>query len=106
MKATSIRLFTSPFKREVGAPTYQLDVSYAAVRELLSGLTAAESQHLSATTEETYKKVSKSKKWKEETIDMKNGAKGHWLGPSNAKNVLIFFHGRRESVEFASHSNT
>jgi protein subunit release factor B len=96
-------MFTSPFKREVGAPTYQLDVSYAATRELLSGLTVAESQRLTAKTEEVYIKVAKSKKFKEETIDMQNGAKGHWLGPSDAKNVLIFFHGMRLSTTYKFH---
>lgn len=31
--------------------------------------------------------------WKAETVDLGDGAKGHWLGRSNANNVMVFFHG-------------
>jgi acetyl esterase/lipase len=31
--------------------------------------------------------------WKPNTIDLGGGVKGHWMGPSNAENVMLYFHG-------------
>lgn len=35
-----------------------------------------------------------------ESVDLGHGAKGHWLGNSNAKNVLVWYHGMHASFYF------
>jgi acetyl esterase/lipase len=35
----------------------------------------------------------RSKKLKPDTVDLGNGAQGHWVGNKNAKHVLIWYHG-------------
>ena len=92
-RATVVRSFTSPFMGSRGAPTYRKDVSYAALREILTGFSTLEGQRLVPNTESVYKSTAKSQKWKENTVDFGNGAKGHWLGHHDAKFVLIYFHG-------------
>ncbi|KAE9961298.1 hypothetical protein BLS_002672 [Venturia inaequalis] len=90
--ATIQRSVTSPFAK-VRARTYRRDVLYAALREILSGFSCEEGQYLSPPTDKVYKSISKSKKWKENSIDLEHGAKGHWLGHHDAKYVMIYCHG-------------
>lgn len=96
--ATIQRSVTSPFAK-VKARTYRRDVLFAAIREILSGFSPEEGQYLSAPTDKVYKSVSKSKKWKENSIDLEYGAKGHWLGHHDAKYVMIYFHGKLKQNE-------
>jgi hypothetical protein len=69
-------------------------VLFAALREILSGFSTEEGQYLSPPTDKVYKSVAKSKKWKEHSVDLEHGAKGHWLGHHDAKYVMVYFHGK------------
>ncbi|KAF2670028.1 alpha/beta-hydrolase [Microthyrium microscopicum] len=106
--ATFIRMFKAPFRGTKGAPTLKRDIAYATVREILSRLSARESQSLTASTQRylttfqfrtlsdecrTYEKEAKAIHWIPSTVDLGGGTKGHWLGRSDAKYVMIFFHG-------------
>jgi hypothetical protein len=84
---------TSPFRGAKGAPTYRRDVSYATLRSVLSNVSCEQGQYLSPGTDKVYKRVSKSKNWKEDTIELENGAKGHWIGKRDAKYVMLYCHG-------------
>lgn len=86
-------IFAAPFRGKHGAPTYRRAVSYSLLREILSGFSVAEGQKLTPSTDKAYRRIAKSQRWEAHTIDLANGAKGHWLGHSNAKYVLVYFHG-------------
>jgi acetyl esterase/lipase len=88
-----LRLFKAPFRGSKGAPTLKQDVAYAVTRVLLSKLKTSESQGFARTTERVYEKEAEKHEWNHHTIDIGNGAKGHWLGKPDAKYVLLFFHG-------------
>jgi acetyl esterase/lipase len=45
-------------------------------------------------TDAIYKHAARSQKWKANTVKLQHGAKGHWLGHSDAKYVLVYFHGK------------
>jgi hypothetical protein len=68
-------------------------VLYASLREILSGFSTEEGQYLSPGTDKVYKRVAKSKKWKEHSVDLDYGARGHWLGHHDAQFVMIYCHG-------------
>lgn len=42
---------------------------------------------------------------KVEDVPESNGAKIHWLGDSNAKSVLLYFHGKRQLYQQTAISN-
>ncbi|KAI9699204.1 MAG: hypothetical protein M1820_007283 [Bogoriella megaspora] len=87
------RLLTSPFHRTTGARTYRRDVSYAVLRTILSDLSAAESQSLTPSTSSIYHHISTSLHQTPLTIPLSHNAQGHWIGPPDAKYVLLYFHG-------------
>ena len=92
--ATQTKMLTAPFRGKHGATSYRREVGYAAIREVVSGFTTAEGQYLSPKTSKVYKKVAKSRRWQQYDVDLGEGAMGHWIGPKDAKYVMIYFHGR------------
>lgn len=89
----SASLISAPFRGRNGAPTYRRAVSYALIREVLNSFTVAEGQKMTSSTEKAYRRVAKSRNWTAHTIGLEHDAKGHWLGHSDAKYVMIYFHG-------------
>lgn len=45
-------------------------------------------------TSDTYAAFMQQKGLQPETVTLKHGAQGHWLGNKDAKNVLIYYHGK------------
>jgi acetyl esterase/lipase len=91
--AATIRCIKGPFRGTKGAPTLQKDITYAVIRVLLSRITSAQSQGLAQTTEKVYEHEATKQQRNRFTIDIGNGAKGHWLGRADSQYVMIFFHG-------------
>jgi acetyl esterase/lipase len=89
----SASLISAPFRGSNGAPTYRRAVSYAFIREILNSFTVAEGQMMTISTDKAYRRVAKSRNWTAHTIGLEHDAKGHWLGHSDAKYVMIYFHG-------------
>ncbi|KAI3395071.1 hypothetical protein diail_1828 [Diaporthe ilicicola] len=77
----------------LGAPTYKRDVMYAAMRELLGGLSTQQIQSLVPTTDKVYERVGKWKHEKLKSVTLGLGAQGHWIGPEQANHVMLYFHG-------------
>ncbi|KAB8252493.1 Alpha/Beta hydrolase protein [Aspergillus flavus] len=48
---------------------------------------------ISPSTDEAYKQYMQSRGAVPQTIELEYGAKGHWIGNKNARNVLIWYHG-------------
>lgn len=45
-----------------------------------------------------YISFTKKKRIKQSSVQLDNGATGHWLGEETAKNVLIWFHGTNADI--------
>lgn len=88
-------MFTSPSHRAKGkgAPGYRRDVAYAGIRELLGGLSPAQVQSMTPTTDKVYKLVAKAKGDTPNSVDLGDGAQGHWIGASQANHIMLYFHG-------------
>lgn len=64
------------------------------MRELLGGLGAEQIQFLTPTTDKMYKYVAKAKKSVPASVDLSEGAQGHWIGNPQAHFVMLYSHGR------------
>lgn len=68
-------------------------MAYGTIRPALSGFSALQTQHYTGSTSGVYHRVAKLKGQKPISVNLAEGAQGHWIGPPNAKNVLLYFHG-------------
>ena len=91
--SVSASLVSAPFRGHNGASTYRRAVAYTFLREVINSFSVAEGQKFTPTTDKSYLRVAKSHHWAAHTIGLEHGAKGHWLGHSDAKYVMIYFHG-------------
>ena len=55
---------------------------------------------ISPATDVLYEKYARSMRLIPETVDLGNGAKGHWIGDKTAQNVLIWYHGEFYIVKY------
>lgn len=90
------RMFTSSSRRKQGngAPGYLRDVGYAFIRQMFNGLGVEQTQFLTPTTDKVYNYVTKMKGATPKTVELEAGAKGHWIGLSQASNVMLYIHGK------------
>lgn len=63
------------------------------MREMLGGLSAQQVQFMTPTTDKMYGMVAKAKKAAPRSVDLGGGAQGHWIGASQAKYAMLYFHG-------------
>jgi hypothetical protein len=81
-------------KRKGGARTYRRDVLYEFLRNVVSDFDVHQGQWMLPGTDAVYKYTARRKKWKANSVELDHGAKGHWLGHSDAKYVMVYFHGK------------
>ncbi|KAG5984134.1 hypothetical protein E4U55_005933 [Claviceps digitariae] len=74
-------------------PSLHLHIAYAVLRKVTARLSPVQLQLILPLTNVVYKQYARSVKMKPDTVDLGNGALGHWLGSKDAKNVLIWYHG-------------
>ncbi|KAL4807425.1 Alpha/Beta hydrolase protein [Aspergillus unguis] len=74
-------------------PIYRAHVLFSAMRVMFSRLGASDAQSLSPSTTTAYEKYMKSQGLAPETVVLADGTKGHWIGSSQSKKVILFFHG-------------
>ncbi|KAB8237401.1 hypothetical protein ETB97_001384 [Aspergillus alliaceus] len=84
---------TGIFRGESGAKEYALHIGNAAIRKMLDRFSVAQLQYLSGPTNSIYETSLNKKGHQPETVPLKHGAQGHWIGNKNAKNVIIYYHG-------------
>lgn len=99
MTSALIRLTTSPFKGQRGAPTYFRDVMYSMVRTQLRNLSIEQAQYLNKPTTEVYLDFIKANKLPDVSVELGNGARAHWLGDKNSKVSLVFLHGMLQQLK-------
>ncbi|KAH8703597.1 putative flavin-binding monooxygenase [Talaromyces proteolyticus] len=96
-----LALLTGPFRarkqklnpQQTVARTLLLHVGYSILRRVVSRFSPLQIQSVSPSTTAEYKIYIWKKGLKDHTVDLGGGAKGHWLGNKEAKNVLIWIHG-------------
>ncbi|KAE8396189.1 Alpha/Beta hydrolase protein [Aspergillus alliaceus] len=86
-------LFTGLRRDQTGTPTFHLHVAYAILRKASARLSPLQFQWISPSTDEAYKQYMQSRGAAPQTVTLDHGAKGHWIGDKNARNVLIWYHG-------------
>lgn len=51
-------------------------------------------RYIDPTTPQTYHAVMQRRGLQPEVVDLPHGTEGYWLGNKNAKNVIIYYHGK------------
>ncbi|KZZ87961.1 6-hexanolactone hydrolase [Ascosphaera apis ARSEF 7405] len=83
----------SLIRRGGGPSSTRLRFWYTIVRTLNSVLSIRQQHHVLGYTDHVYLRFAKSENFKPDTVALKEGGLGHWIGNKNAKNVIIYFHG-------------
>ncbi|KAJ5951505.1 Alpha/beta hydrolase fold-3 [Penicillium vulpinum] len=86
-------LLTGLRRTERQAKTLSLHLGYAVFRKSSTRLTASQMQYLLPPSHKIYEQHSKSTGALPESVQLGDGALGHWVGDRNADNVIIWFHG-------------
>lgn len=60
---------------------------------MVSGFTPVTMQHFTGSTSAVYHSIAKKRGQTPNTVNLYDGAQGHWIGSPNAKQVLLYFHG-------------
>ncbi|KAE8352727.1 alpha/beta hydrolase fold protein [Aspergillus coremiiformis] len=84
---------TGIFRGQTGAEGYSLHIGNAIARKLLSRLSTRHLQYLTGPTSYVYETQMNKNGCQPESVTLKHGAQGHWIGNKNAKNVIIYYHG-------------
>ena len=66
---------------------------FAMFRTQLGNLDLAADRHMNGTTTPIYLKYAKDNGFAPVSITLPLGEQAHWFGNSNAKKVLVYFHG-------------
>ncbi|RAL06859.1 lipase/thioesterase family protein [Aspergillus homomorphus CBS 101889] len=87
-------LLTSRWRTHHYPSTLLLHVGYAAMRKATARFSVAQLQYLLPTTDTVYKRFMRRHHLPSKTVDLGEGALGHWLGDhEHAEYVLIWYHG-------------
>ncbi|KAJ5159267.1 Alpha/beta hydrolase fold-3 [Penicillium coprophilum] len=86
-------LLTGLRRTERQAKTLSLHLGYALFRKATMRMTARQMQYILPPDLVIYEKYSKSTGAVPESVQLGDGALGHWVGDRNADNVIIWFHG-------------
>ncbi|KKK18983.1 hypothetical protein ARAM_001500 [Aspergillus rambellii] len=87
------RLVAGLFRGSRGAKSYRVHVGHGLVRTLTGRLTARQTQYMGPPTNKGYEAWAKENRFPPDTVELKHGGLGHWLGNKKAKKVLIYYHG-------------
>ena len=78
------------------------DFVYAAVRTLLTNISAGAEQWINGTTEAEYLALAKKHGFQPDTDVLGSGMKAHWIGNKTAEKVLLYFHGGMLTLSWLS----
>jgi hypothetical protein len=67
---------------------------FAMLREQLGSQTLAQDRYLNPSTTDVYLKFAKDKRFIPESVTLASGIQAHWIGNSNARKVILYFHGK------------
>ncbi|CAI7639710.1 unnamed protein product [Penicillium glandicola] len=86
-------LLTGLRRTERQAQSLSLHLGYAIFRKTTSRLTTSQMQYILPPSHKIYEQHSKKTGRLPESVDLGNGALGHWVGDRDADNVIVWFHG-------------
>ncbi|PWY69450.1 lipase/thioesterase family protein [Aspergillus eucalypticola CBS 122712] len=86
-------LLTSLWRSAAYPKTLVLHIGYAAFRKATARMTVAQMQYALPTTDQNYERYVRKHKLPSNTVDLGDGALGHWIGDPKADNILIWYHG-------------
>ncbi|RDH38564.1 alpha/beta hydrolase fold protein [Aspergillus welwitschiae] len=84
---------TAAFRGKDGAKQYKVHVLNAVTRKVCVTFTERQLQLQDTPTDEVYRQFMASRGLQPQTVPLNHGAKGHWIGNRNAKNVIVYYHG-------------
>ncbi|PWY77516.1 alpha/beta hydrolase fold protein [Aspergillus heteromorphus CBS 117.55] len=84
---------TGIFRGQSGAKQYSVHVACAAVRRTCVTYTPRQLQTKDLPTDEAYRQFMAAQGLPPDTVPLKHGAQGHWIGDKNAKTVVVYYHG-------------
>jgi hypothetical protein len=86
-------LLTGLWRTERQAKTLFLHLGYAVFRKATARLTPSQLQFVSPPSHKIYEIHAKKTGAPLQSVELGNGALGHWVGDRNADNVLVWYHG-------------
>ncbi|KAJ6089286.1 hypothetical protein N7467_004502 [Penicillium canescens] len=86
-------LLTGLWRTERQAKTLFLHLGYAVFRKATARLTPSQLQYVSPPSHKIYEIYTKKTGALPQSVELGNGALGHWIGDRNADNVLVWYHG-------------
>lgn len=86
-------LLTGLRRTERQAKSLSLHLGYAVFRKTTSRLTTRQMQYILPPSHKIYEQHSKKTGRLPESVELGDGALGHWVGDRNADNVIVWFHG-------------
>ncbi|KFZ02702.1 hypothetical protein V500_00013 [Pseudogymnoascus sp. VKM F-4518 (FW-2643)] len=91
---TILALIGAPFRDRSTTPsTIKRHVMYTAVRALVDTLTPHQNQYRAPHTDDIYAAYCKIHKLTPESEILQDGTRAHWIGPRNAKKIILYLHG-------------
>ncbi|KAJ5923113.1 hypothetical protein N7516_010816 [Penicillium verrucosum] len=86
-------LLTGLRRTERQAKSFFLHLGYAVFRKTTSRLSTSQLQYILPPSHKIYEQHSKKTGRLPESVELGDGALGHWVGDRNADNVIVWFHG-------------
>jgi hypothetical protein len=86
-------LLTGLWRTERQAKTLFLHLGYALFRKATTRLNTSQLQYILPPSHKVYEIHSKKTGGLLDSVDLGNGALGHWIGDPNADHVIVWFHG-------------
>lgn len=86
-------VLTGLWRTERQAKTWFLHLGYALLRKATARLSASQMQSILPPSHKVYERHAKITGAFPESVDLGNGALGHWIGDRDADNVIVWYHG-------------
>jgi len=104
--AAFFSILTGLWRTERQAKTLFLHVGYAVFRKVTARLTPAQMQYAVPSSDKVYEQYARKARVQAQTVQLENGALGHWIGDRNAKNVMIWYHGEFQFPDSVESTNS
>ncbi|PLB36748.1 lipase/thioesterase family protein [Aspergillus candidus] len=86
-------MFTGLWRSEHYPKSWLLHIGYATFRKATARLSIRQMQYVLPPTNKIYEQYARKAKQLANTVDLGDGALGHWIGKHDADTVLIWYHG-------------
>lgn len=102
--AAIVAMVTGLWRSDRDAPSYYLHVAFAVLRKCSERFSPRQMEWALPLTDQVYNNHARSAGVVPQTVELCDGAKGHWVGDKHAQTVLIWYHGMNFSSIIGSFS--